>query len=274
MFKPKRFMLLNNDPNPGGGNVPPAPPAPASPAQPAAPEPAGIDPLAFYAPPAPPPAPAPAAPAAPAEPQQPAAPAQQEPSSLVGYGTPPAAPAPPVPAPAAPAAPADPAAPPAAPVEPPADPYAGLVVEGLAPEDATALKDFAKVNNLSAEAAQSFVNLKKEEIRLQKQNFETAKAAHQAKIKAQQDQWGANLRSQWGSNFDSNLHMTEKYIREFMPETNKWLTESKTMVPDYVMRDFYARAKEAYSTAALPAGAGPDSVGSESYDPLDFYKQK
>lgn len=150
------------------------------------------------------------------------------------------------------------------------------MTEGLGQEDGDALKEFAKANGLTKEAAQNFINLKKAEIAGGKQKFEQAKADHLAKIQAQRTSWTNNLKQQWGTSFDNNVHITEKFIREFMPETNNWLTSSKTMLPDYVMRDLYKNAKAAYDTEPPPRRpADGDSVSkTDEYNPLAFYDEK
>ena len=276
MFK-RRFVLMDQatDPSQGGsGNVGQGTQTPGNAPPPAPNEETGFDPLKFYeqqTPSAPPP-PAPVQTNQSQQATPPAQPQEGTPAvSTSGYGQ--VAPPPPAPAEQSATPPAEPPA-----VEPPPveDPYVGLVVEGLAPEDGEALKEFAKANGLSKEAAQNFINLKKAEMEIGKKQFEKAKADHQAKIQAQRTTWTNNLKQQWGTSFDNNVHITEKFIREFMPETNNWLTSSKTMLPDYVMRDLYKNAKAAYETEPAPARAADgDSVGnSDNYDPLAFYNEK
>lgn len=274
-----KYILMNTaaegSQGSGGTNAPPPP----SPAQSAPSEAPGSSSLDFYAAPAPPPPPASDAPPAPAgESQPPAPPAQSEkPSGSLGYGveepsTPPAPPAAPAPA----AAEQPPAPPAAAEGETPAeDIYKDLVVEGFKPEESSAIIDFAKANNLTKEAAQNFLNLKKAEIKIAQDKMTAAKTKYENDVKAQRQTWANNLKTAWGNEHDSNLHIVEKYVGEFMPETKKWLTDNKIMLPDVVMKDFLGRAKDAYLTPGLPPSGTGDSVNDDgSYNSLSFYDKK
>lgn len=239
---------------------------------PAPPEAQGHNPLDYYnQPPAPP---AQQTPPAGSQSQQTPPPAQPPapPANVSGYG---AETNPPPPAP--PAGTPPPATPP--PAEPPADVYKDLKVEGVDQTYVESFKRFAGDKKFSPEQAQALFDLKKSEMKAMEDQHKENERVHQDKIKATRAAWGQELRNDpvfGGQNFDTNVHMVNMYISEFLPETNKHLTTTKQMLPPYVMRDLHRNAMEAYKTDTYVNGAEGDSTkgGGDSYDPLDYYKQK
>lgn len=282
MLLGKKYVLMNQAPGdgtPGGTNGnPPAPGTPPPPTPPQAPG-TGTNPLDYYSQPPAPAAQPPAPPASQAVPPTPPAQPPAPPADVSGYGTPAQPPAPPAnpPAPGTPPAPA--AQPPAnPPATPPEDQFKGLVTEGVDATYVESFKNFAKDNKLSPEQAQALLNLKKSEMAAYEAEVKTQQQQHQDKIKATRLAWSTELRNDpvfGGANFDNNVHLTNKYIAEFLPETNKHLTTNKNMLPPYVMRDLHRNAMEAYKTDTFVNGVEGDTTGGgDSYDPLDYYKQK
>ena len=294
MFKVKHVLMNTTEGGSGGSGQ--TPQAPASPTAPATPQAGGSDPLSFYAQGNQPPAPQSQGNPA-GQPQQAAAPAQPAAAaplvpSTSGYGQPPApaAPAPSTSGYGQPPAPEVPPVPPAAAVppvtsEPPATPevpppvkhdYTKLNTEGVNDDIKKAYIEYAEANNLDPETAQKFVDLKKMEIKKVGEMQTQRKQAYEAQKKT----WVDNLKAHpefGGNNFDNSVHITEKYIREFFPGFNKELTTNKSMLPDSIMLDFFARAKEAYNTGSMaPTEHGDSSSGAvgDNFNRLDFYNQK
>lgn len=291
MFLGKRFVLMNQAPAEGsaGGTNGQTPPASGSTPPPAPPQAPGqsANALDFYGSQTPPPNP----PAAPASQSQPPAPPAQPPAntpSVSGYGDPPPATPPAPPAPGQP-----PVTPPAAPpANPPANPPAGdppaasaaeayktLNVEGVDATYVETFKNFAHSNKFTPEQAQALLDLKKSE--MSAYNAETARieSENKAKLQSTRQAWATELRNDpvfGGEHFKNNIHLVDKYVAEFLPETNKHLTTNKTMLPPYVMRDLHRNALEAYKTDTFVNGAEGDTPNGngDNYDPLAFYTQK
>jgi hypothetical protein len=135
---------------------------------------------------------------------------------------------------------------------------------GVQTDKKAAIKEFAKANKLSKEQAEAFLNLKKSEIAAVK----AADVAYEAHVK----QKAAELKASWhkelksdktfgGEKFAQNLHNVDKVLTDFLGETKKQLTDSKSMLPPYVMRDLAKLADHLYKGTNLVQGeatAGAD----------------
>jgi hypothetical protein len=159
-----------------------------------------------------------------------------------------------------------PAAPPEAPPAPVETKDLGYELDLKEIEAPTAekIKEFAKANKLSKEQAEAFLNLKKSEIAAVK----AADVAYEAHVK----QKAAELKASWhkelksdktfgGEKFAQNLHNVDKVLTDFLGETKKQLTDSKSMLPPYVMRDLAKLADHLYKGTNLVQGeatAGAD----------------
>lgn len=147
----------------------------------------------------------------------------------------------------------------------------------LDPKVATQLKEFAKTNGLTKEAAQAFINLRKSEIAAAEISKTEAQKAQGREIAELKTSWDKELRTHptfGGDKFAHNVMRSEKVLSEFMPETKKMLTERSSMLPPYVMRDLAKLADHLYSTDRLIQGeAGGVKETKKEIDPLDFYNQ-
>lgn len=156
-----------------------------------------------------------------------------------------------------------------------------LDVKTLDESSAKQIKDFAEKHKLSQEQAQALVDSKVSEIiQITKQN-EDHKAQIQKQIEQQKATWVKELKEDaqfGGTNFNKNINMVDKVLGDFMPNTKKMLTERKSMLPPYVMRDLATIAKELFKTPKLVRGEQPveeaeDVVEVDSKDKKinDFY---
>jgi len=148
--------------------------------------------------------------------------------------------------------------------------------QGLADDEFAKLKKEAKDLELSEAQAKKFVEKRKSELKA----AEEAKAKAEADFKKEQEEtrkrWHSELKSDpvfGGENFGFNVKRAEKVIEEFMPNTKKVLTERKSMLPPYVMRDLAKLGNHLYSTESLKTGnpPAPPAQNEEQDDALDFY---
>jgi hypothetical protein len=150
-----------------------------------------------------------------------------------------------------------------------------LDVKDLDEKEALKLKEFAKSHKLSKEVTQALADDKKAEAKaISEMQAERVKAEAKA-VADLKTKWDRELRSDpkfGGENFAKNIHKVEKLMSEFMSDTKKVLTERKSMLPPYVMRDLSKLADLVYSTEKLVQG-DPNKVEPEKKetDPLDFY---
>lgn len=151
-------------------------------------------------------------------------------------------------------APVDPAAPPT-----PPDEY-DKVLGHIPKENAAEIKAFAIENKVSPEVAKKWADKAAEAIKAQEVNAANMeRQAEQAK-NTQRKKWHDELKADpdfGGANFQANVVRSEKVLAEFMPETKKFLTERKSMLPPYVMRDLAKMAAHLYATDKLNSGEPP-----------------
>lgn len=154
-----------------------------------------------------------------------------------------------------------------------------LDVKDIGAAEALKIKEFAKANTLTKEAAQALVNLKKSEITAYKQAVTEAQKLQEKQISEIKASWDKELRTHptfGGDKFGHNVMRAEKVLSEFMTETKKVLTERKSMLPPYVMRDLSRLADHLYSTEKLVQGDATRSevVVEKEDDHLAFYNNK
>lgn len=170
--------------------------------------------------------------------------------------------------------------PPAVPpvVVPPAviDPGYEIDVKDLEQKEADFIKTFAKENKLSKEAAQSFANLRRSEGLAVIEQNKKAQESFEREVKETRANWDKELRTDknfGGERFSHNVLQVEKFMKDFLPETRKTLTERKSMLPPYVMRDLAKAAEAFYATDKLVRGENLESPILEKEDShLEFYK--
>lgn len=116
-----------------------------------------------------------------------------------------------------------------------------------------------------------------------KKDYVDAKANHDQSVKAAERE-KQQIRATWhkelkedttfgGANFKTNVARGEKVLEEFMPHTRKALTDNKSMLPPYVMRDLATLADHLYPEQKLVQGDPPpkEEAKDESDSALDFY---
>ena len=150
-----------------------------------------------------------------------------------------------------------------------------LDTKDLHETDVKKLTEFAKTHKLTKEVAQGLVDDRKAEAIALKKVIEDGKAAQEKAIKETKAAWHKELKTDptfGGENFDKNLMKVEKVLAEFLPNTKKVLTEGKTMLPPYVMRDLCKLADHIFSTEKLTTGDPKEPVvEAKQESPLDFY---
>lgn len=168
--------------------------------------------------------------------------------------------------------------PPAAPETTPAEPIKleyELDGKDLEKADFEKLQKFALDNKLSKEVAQALVNDRKAEQAQYKAEFEKIQNESKQKIAEQKASWHKELVDDpkfGGENFLHNLARVDKVLSTLMPGTKKVLTERKSMLPPYVMRDLLTVYNTLYSTDELVGGNPPVPAAAEKEEsPLDFY---
>lgn len=137
-----------------------------------------------------------------------------------------------------------------------------LDLKGLEKTEAEKITAFAKANKLSEETAKAFLDLKKSEIAADLKLKADQEAQTQKEIAALKSSWDSELRNDpyFGKEkFAHNVQKVEKVLNEFMGETKNMLTERKSMLPPYVMRDLAKLADHLYSTEKLVQGEAAKS---------------
>lgn len=176
----------------------------------------------------------------------------------------------------------DPTPPVTPPATPPADPPTvdlGFEVndDGIPKEESAKLKEFLKKHGASKELAQALLDQRKSEL----QSAEASRVQAEQEAKAQKSrveaQWHKELKDDptfGGEKFAHNILRAEKVVEEFMPDLKKRLTETKAMLPPYVMRGLANVGNHLYETPSLvqgdPVNANPEDAKGED-DPLAFY---
>lgn len=165
--------------------------------------------------------------------------------------------------------------------EPPAKVASGEEFEikepgDLKPEEVQDIKDFVKKYKVSKEIGEGLVEVKKAEIKRLKESMATRVADAKANQQQERREWYNELKNDptfGGEKFEQNIKQVDKVLEDFCPNMRKKLTESKTMLPPYVMRDLANLGSHLYSTESLTQG-GPIPIRktkTEENDPLAFY---
>lgn len=145
------------------------------------------------------------------------------------------------------------------PVVDPNKPTFELKVEGLTPEQVTAMNARIKEDELTQKQAQNEIN------RVISANAKSATAkveAEKANAKRTQEtrvNWYNELKGDTtfgGDKFQQNVQRSEKVIDEMMPEMKKFLTDNKAMLPPYVVKGLMRIGEALYATESMVQG-GP-----------------
>lgn len=150
-------------------------------------------------------------------------------------------------------------------------------LEGVPKEDAAEMKAFAVENKIAADVLKKWGDKVKANVEKQKLAIaDREKQLEQEKNRTRRA-WHDELKADpvfGGDKFDRSVSQAEKVLAEFMPQTKKALTERKTMLPPYVMRDLAVMADHLYATEKLTQGepivAQTEEVEDDS--PLKFYE--
>jgi len=148
-----------------------------------------------------------------------------------------------------------------------------LKLDGLPEEEANKIKEFAKRNKLSKEVTQELANIRQVEFKAAEKEAKEAEAAAEKLKQETRAQWHKELKEDptfGGDKFAFNIKRAEKVVDEFMPGTKKMLTERKSMLPPYVMRDLANLADRLYDTEKLTQGDAPAPTPKDDNDPNAF----
>jgi len=130
--------------------------------------------------------------------------------------------------------------------------------------DKETIKKFALDNNMTKEQVENYIALRKaEDQRLIEENAQ--------RIKETRKGWFNELKNDeefGGENFDRNIANVEKLLAKFLPNTKKQLTDTKGMLPPYIMRDLLKVHKALNPKAELVNGE-PKQVEKETTNFLD-----
>ena len=148
----------------------------------------------------------------------------------------------------------------------------------LPKEDSQKIVELAKAHKLPKEATEALLAQKKLEyqgfLAAQKESQEVYKKA----IADQKASWFKELKEDpefGGEKLNKSLNRAEKVLQDFFPATKKVLTERKSMLPPYVMRDLAKAYEHLYRPESFTQGDKPsadkNTEQKEENNPLDFY---
>ena len=151
-----------------------------------------------------------------------------------------------------------------------------LDAKDLDSKEVTKIKEFAKTHSLTKEAAQAFLDQKLSETKAATKSYEDRKLAAENAVKEVKINWDKELRTDktfGGENFERNIMQAERVLSEMMPETKKALTERKSMLPPYVMRDLAKLAETLYKPEKMIQGESSiaEKKNEKEVNHLDFY---
>jgi hypothetical protein len=133
--------------------------------------------------------------------------------------------------------------------------------------DKNKIADFALKNKMTKEQVAAYAELVKTEEK------ELA-AAREAAVKKQRAEWKQELQKDTtfgGDNFDANVARVEKFLEKNLPETKKMLTERRSMLPPYIMRDLLGLVKAMNPTNKFTGGEAPAPEENQDNSIEEFY---
>lgn len=151
-----------------------------------------------------------------------------------------------------------------------------LNTEGLSQKEVENIQSLAKKMDLTDKQAQALVDERRE---YNKQIDDALKADEKARETAKKERranWQKELKEDpdfGGAEFTRNLQTTERVLHDFFPNLKKQLTDSKGMLPPYVMRDLKKLGDHLYKGDSVVDGdpPAPPKEEKEDNDPLSFY---
>ena len=130
-------------------------------------------------------------------------------------------------------------------------------IGNLLPEEVNTIKEFAKKHKLSKDIVQGLVEIKKEEIKKIQTAIKDQDAKKQQEILKVKASWYDELKADsdfGGEKFDFSVKRVDKVIQDFLPNLKKMLTETKSMLPPYIMKDLAKLGTHLYSSDKLVEG--------------------
>jgi hypothetical protein len=131
--------------------------------------------------------------------------------------------------------------------------------------DKEKIAKFAKDNKLSKAQVEAYANFAKEE------EAEIIKS-QEIKIQETRKAWKQELFKDpefGGVNFDLNVDRVEKVLANYMPETKKMLTDKRSVLPPYVMKDLLKLSKALNPTTSFVGGDAPEAKKDDTDNYLD-----
>lgn len=170
---------------------------------------------------------------------------------------------------------AAPPAPPAAPVTPPVTDDMDKALGELPKEELGKIKEFMTTHKVAPETAKAYADLRRDEIKAAQKWSEDQGKERDRQIAQMKADWYKELKDDkdfGGENFSKSTQAVERIMQDLMPSTKKRLTETKGMLPPYLMRDLAKVAETLYKNPNLVRGEPPAPKAPETEDsPLDFY---
>ncbi len=150
--------------------------------------------------------------------------------------------------------------------------------EGIPKDEVAKIKEFAKANEMTEKQIKAYGELRRSELKSAQEAYDKAvKEDEKAQLKQRAD-WHNELKNDpvfGGEKFTKNVAKVEKVVQDFFPEFKKRLTESKGMMPPYLMRDLAKLADQVYKTEKLVTGDPPPAKvedKEEKNNPYAFYQ--
>lgn len=172
----------------------------------------------------------------------------------------------------------EPPPPKAPPAEPPALDDFDKVLDGLGEADKLAFKGMATKTKLTPDQLKELAVMRKQEIKAANDFTDEQTKSRERQVMQQRATWHKELKEDkdfGGENFDKSVAKAEQVLEEFFPLTKKALTEHKTMLPPYYMRDLAKLAEHMFGnkeTLVTGDPATPPKEKEESDDALSFYE--
>lgn len=127
------------------------------------------------------------------------------------------------------------------------------------------------------EVQAALAEYKRKELAKMKEMADARQAENAKKVKEQRAGWVKELKEDpdfGGESFGSNVKKVDRVLNDFLPNVKKKLTESKGMLPPYIMRDLAKLSKNLYGTEGFVKGEEQQSkkeVKSEDQEIDEFY---
>lgn len=108
-------------------------------------------------------------------------------------------------------------------------------LRGLSEDQTKDLIEFAKELNLSNEQAQKVLDKRKSEL----DKFNEHQQEFDKQVKEVYQSWGAELKKEWGKEFNTNIHAVNQTLTNHFPETAKLLASSGKRLNPKQMKEYF-----------------------------------